>query len=240
MIELEDLSIGYPVKRKKKDIHDTLASNINANLDYGQLICLVGVNGVGKSTLLKTISGFIPPVSGNIWISDESKENRSSITDLREVEKSKLLGVVLTRNEDNELLSVYDVVSLGRTPYTGIWGSLSEHDKVIVDDAIKLVGIESLRDRFINELSDGERQKVMIAKALSQETSAIILDEPSAFLDYPSKEELMRLLVKLAHEEHKAILLSSHDLDIIRRFADGYWIMEKQSGKVVLHTSPDY
>lgn len=238
MIELEDLSIGYPVKRKKKDIHYTLAANINATLDYGQLICLVGVNGVGKSTLLKTIAGFIPPVSGRIWISDESM--KSSITDLSEVEKSKLLGVVLTRNEDNELLSVYDVVSLGRTPYTGIWGSLSEHDREIVDNAIRLVGIESLRNRYINELSDGERQKVMIAKALSQETSTILLDEPSAFLDYPSKEELMRLLVKLAHEEHKAILLSSHDLDIIRRFADGYWIMEKKSGKVVLNTSPDY
>lgn len=238
MIELEDLSIGYPVKRKKKDIHYTLASNINATLDYGQLICLVGVNGVGKSTLLKTLAGFIPPVSGRIWISDESR--KISITDMSEVEKSKLLGVVLTRNEDNELLSVYDVVSLGRTPYTGIWGSLSEHDREIVDNAIRLVGIESLRNRYINELSDGERQKVMIAKALSQETSTILLDEPSAFLDYPSKEELMRLLVKLAHEEHKAILLSSHDLDIIRRFADGYWIMEKKSGKVVLNTSPDY
>ena len=132
------------------------------------------------------------------------------------------------------------MVSFGRIPYLGLWGNLTETDKKIIDSSFEKTGIVHLKNCYFDELSDGERQKVMVAKALAQQTPVILLDEPSAFLDYPSKEDLMKLLKNLAHSENKSILLSSHDLDIIRRFADDYWIMEKNMGEVILRTSPTY
>lgn len=237
MIEIDNLTIGYKTNKKSKLA--PLAESLNAVLPEGKLTCLVGINGVGKSTLLKTISGFVKPLSGNIRIKGDNGE-LLSMSNLSELEKSRLLSVVLTERGDVSHLSVYDVISFGRIPYAGLWGVLSEHDKAIIDDAIKKVEIAHLCSRNYDELSDGERQKVMVAKALAQQTPVIILDEPSAFLDYPSKEELMQMLLRLAREENKAILMSSHDLDIIRRYADGYWIMEKNMGKVVLRTSPTY
>lgn len=238
MIKLQNLSIGY--KRKKQSYSAPLATALNAELKAGELTCLVGVNGVGKSTLLKTISGFVNPLAGDVWIKNPLDGKEYSIAHLNELEKSRLLSVVLTERGEVSHLSVYDVVSFGRIPYAGLWGKLTENDRQLIDDAFVKVGIVHLKERSFDELSDGERQKVMVAKALAQQTPIIILDEPSAFLDYPSKEELMDLLRSLAHNENKAILLSSHDLDIIRRYTDNYWIMEKKMGEVCITTSPTY
>lgn len=230
MIQLDNLTIGYQSRRRKV----VVAENLCACTEDGSLVCLAGVNGVGKSTLLRTIGGFQPPLGGSVQAG--SGNRKASVESMTQTERSRMIGVVLTERTDLARLSVYDIVSFGRTPYSGLLGNLSEEDCTAVDYAIRLTGIESLKDRDAGTLSDGERQKVMIAKALAQQTPVIILDEPSAFLDYPSKNDLMRLLHRLAHEEGKTILLSSHDLDIVSRTADCFWVMERQEGKSVIHS----
>lgn len=230
MIQLDNLTIGYQSRRRNV----VVAENLCACTEDGTLVCLVGVNGVGKSTLLRTIGGFQSPLGGSVLAG--SGNLKASVESMTQAERSRMIGVVLTERTDLARLSVYDIVSFGRTPYTNLLGDLSEEDRTAVDDAIRLTGIESLKNRDVGTLSDGERQKVMIAKALAQQTPVIILDEPSAFLDYPSKMELMRLLQRLAHEERKTILLSSHDLDIVSRTADCFWVMERQEGNTVIHS----
>lgn len=230
MIQLDNLTIGYQSRRRIV----VVAENLCACTEDGTLVCLVGVNGVGKSTLLRTIGGFQSPLGGSVLAG--SGNLKASVESMTQAERSRMIGVVLTECTDLARLSVYDIVSFGRTPYTNLLGNLSEEDRTAVDDAIRLTGIESLKNRDAGTLSDGERQKVMIAKALAQQTPVIILDEPSAFLDYPSKMELMRLLQRLAHEERKTILLSSHDLDIVSRTADCFWVMERQEGNTVIHS----
>ena len=227
MIRLDNLSIGY---LSGKHHSKPVAENLCAETADGSLVCLVGVNGIGKSTLLRTIGGFQKPLAGSVTVGSGSKT--ASVTDMTQSERSRMIGVVLTEHSELARLTVYDIVSFGRIPYTGLLGTLSDADHSAVRDAIRLVGIGHLAGRYVSTLSDGERQKVMVAKALAQQTPVILLDEPSAFLDYPSKEELMRLLLRLAHDEGKTILVSSHDLDIVRRFSDSFWIMENPSGTV--------
>ena len=231
MISLEDLSIGYGGRRGPS----TVGENLTAYMPDGTLTCLVGVNGIGKSTLVRTIAGFLPPVSGQVLVGKAG--SAKSVTSMSGAELARITGVVLTTHSEMADLSVWDVVSFGRTPYTGIMGTLSDEDCEAIETAIQMVGIDSLVRRNADDLSDGERQKVMIAKALAQQTPVIILDEPSAFLDYPSKEELMRILRRLAHDEGKTVLLSSHDLDIVRRYADMFWIMERKDGSVIMRSS---
>ena len=230
MIELDNLSIGYTSGHHRK----VVAEHLCANTDDGTLVCLVGVNGVGKSTLLRTVGGFQKPIAGRVLAG--AAECVQSVEAMTQRERSRLIGVVLTERSDLSRLSVFDIVGFGRMPFTGLLGTLTDSDNIAVREAISLVGIDDLSERDIDTLSDGERQKVMIAKALAQQTPVIILDEPSAFLDYPSKEELMRLLLRLARDEGKTILLSSHDLDIVRRFADSFWIMENVSGVAAIRT----
>ena len=236
MITLKGLSIGYMNGRHTKCV----ARGIDAGMKEGSLTCLVGSNGIGKSTLLRTIAGLVPPLEGSILIKDNATGELTDTGLLNDVDRARLISVVLTGHGDENMLSVYDVVSFGRIPYSGLWGGLSDADKDAISPAIGLVGIESLAECDINRLSDGERQKVMIAKALAQQTPVILLDEPSAFLDYPSKHELMRLLVNLAHNEGKTILLSSHDLDIISNYADSYWIMERSDAGSTLRQAKEY
>ena len=228
VIRIDNLSIGYRQRRHSVPV----ASGLCAEAADGLLICLTGVNGVGKSTLLKTVCGFMPPLSGEVLIGSDDGVRR--VSEMSRQELSQRIGVVLTGRTELTHLTVLDVVGMGRTPYTGLFGNLSDADNKAVEQAIAMTGIAQLSERYADTLSDGERQKVMIAKALAQQTPVIILDEPSAFLDYPSKEELMRLLQRLAHDEGKTILLSSHDLDIVSRTADGFWIMEKENGKVLI------
>ena len=219
-VVLKNLSIGYTQKGNEK----VVAQGLNAAINSGELTCLLGCNGVGKSTLLRTLSAFQPALGGDIMLdSDGSLHPLTSYTDK---ELSRMIGIVLTEKPDVRNMTVEDLVGMGRSPYTGFWGTLSADDKQIVADAIRMVGIEPLRGRMIHTLSDGERQKVMIAKALAQQTPIIYLDEPTAFLDYPSKVEMMQLLRRLAHEQQKTIFLSTHDVELALQLSDCLWLME--------------
>jgi len=145
---------------------------------------------------------------------------------LTDKERSRLIGIVLTEKPDVQNMTIEELVGMGRSPYTGFWGTLDSDDEAIVSEAIRLVGVESLKGRMIHTLSDGERQKVMIAKALAQQTPIIYLDEPTAFLDFPSKVEMMQLLRRLAVEEQKTVFLSTHDVELSLQLADCIWLME--------------
>jgi iron complex transport system ATP-binding protein len=222
-IQLKNLSIGYLNKQGAK----VIATDINATIYSGELTCLLGANGVGKSTLLRTLSGFQPKLSGEISVFGKSVESFSG------KELSQTIGIVLTEKIDVRDMTVRDLISLGRNPYTGFWGKLSDKDEIVINEAIAYLKIEELSGRSIHTLSDGERQKVMIAKALAQKTPIVYLDEPTAFLDFPSKVEIMRFLHFLAVQSGKTIFLSTHDLELALQIADKLWLMDKQKGLTV-------
>lgn len=219
-IVLKDLGIGYTTKHGVR----VVAEHINGAIRSGELTCLLGANGVGKSTLLRTLSAFQPKTSGEILFAEEDKQSRE-ISDMSDKELSRKIGVVLTEKPDVRNMRVRELVSLGRSPYTGFWGTYSKEDLQIVDESIALVGIESLSKRMVHTLSDGERQKVMIAKALAQQTPVIYLDEPTAFLDYPSKVEVLQLLSLISRQAQKTIFLSTHDVELALQLADTIWLM---------------
>lgn len=218
-IELSNLTIGYLSKNNRK----VVAQDITATIYGGELTCLLGANGIGKSTLLRTLSAFQPKLDGEINILNKEIESYS------EKQLSTLLGVVLTEKCEIKNMSVRELIGLGRSPYTGFWGTLTQKDKEVVDNAISMVKIENLSSRMVHTLSDGERQKVMIAKALAQETPIIFLDEPTAFLDFPSKVEIMQLLHRLSRQTGKTIFLSTHDLELALQIADKIWLIDHQS-----------
>lgn len=222
-IHIENLSIGYPGKGDVK----VVASGICADINGGELTCLLGANGVGKSTLLRTLSAFQPKLDGEIHI--QGKE----IGDYTDKQLSRVISVVLTEKCEIRNMTVNELIGLGRSPYTGFWGTLSKEDKEIVERSIALVGIPHLTHRMVHTLSDGERQKVMIAKALAQETPVIYLDEPTAFLDFPSKVEMMQLLHHLSRQTDKTIFLSTHDLELALQIADKIWLMDKVNGVTI-------
>ena len=235
-IQLRNLSIGYQTRHGVK----TVAEGISGSILSGQLTCLLGPNGVGKSTLLRTLSAFQPKTGGEVLFrsqesgvrrqesgvgSQESGDGYREIATFSDKELSRLIGVVLTEKPDVRNMTVRELVSLGRSPYTGFWGTYSKEDLRVVDEAITLVGIEALRQRMVHTLSDGERQKAMIAKALAQQTPVIFLDEPTAFLDYPSKVEMLQLLRRISREAEKTIFLSTHDVELALQLADTLWLM---------------
>lgn len=219
-IRINNLSIGYRSKNDTK----LVASNITTTIYSGELTCLLGANGVGKSTLLRTLSAFQPRLSGEIALLGHD------IQDYSDKELSTIVGVVLTDKCDIRNMSVRELIEMGRSPYTGFWGRLGKEDKRVVEEAIALVRIENLVSRMVHTLSDGERQKVMIAKALAQETPVIYLDEPTAFLDFPSKVEIMQLLHQLTRTTDKTIFLSTHDLELALQIADKIWLMDRDKG----------
>jgi iron complex transport system ATP-binding protein len=222
-IRLKNLTIGYSSKSNTKKVSE----HIDASIQSGELTCLLGVNGAGKSTLLKTLSTFLPKLAGKIFIQGKDIDLFS------DKELSRIIGVVLTERNELHNLTVSELVAMGRSPYTGFWGRLRKEDKKMVEQSIALVKIEDLATRMMHTLSDGERQKVMIAKALAQETPVIYLDEPTAFLDFPSKVEIMQLLLRLTRETNKTIFLSTHDLELALQIADRIWLMSKNSGIIV-------
>ena len=222
-IHIENLSIGYPGKSDVKVVADGICAGINS----GELTCLLGANGVGKSTLLRTLSAFQPTRGGEIRIQGKEIE---SYTDKQ---LSRVISVVLTEKCDIRNMSVTELIGLGRSPYTGFWGTLTKEDRQVVERAVALVGIPHLAHRMVHTLSDGERQKVMIAKALAQETPVIYLDEPTAFLDFPSKVEMMQLLHHLSRQTDKTIFLSTHDLELALQIADKIWLMDKANGVTI-------
>ena len=215
VISLSQLSVGYSLSHP-------VISDINLELKSGQLACLIGENGIGKSTLLKTLTGFLPKLNGSLLLDNRDIESFS------QRELARQVSIVLTQKPDVQNLTIEEIIGLGRSPYTGFFGRLRAEDRKVVDDAIATMGIEKLRGRMIQTLSDGERQKVMIAKALAQETPVILLDEPTAFLDFPSKAETFQSLQRMAHERDKLILLSTHDLELAVRFSDS--LLEVKAG----------
>lgn len=197
---LDNLTTGYG--------HKTVSRGLNAELQEGRLTCLLGPNGSGKSTLLRTISGAQMPLYGSVTKTD-----------------SRTLSIVLTSRIDVAQLRAWDVVAMGRHPYTGYFGKLTAQDDEIIQEAMRTTQTLPFRNRNMTSLSDGEAQKVMIAKALAQQTLVILLDEPSAFLDFPSKVSLMLMMRNLAHNHGKTILLSTHDVSLALKTADTLWLM---------------
>lgn len=216
VIETQDLTIGY----KTKVIH----SHLNLNLKEADLTSILGVNGSGKSTLIRTLCGFIPPLGGKIFIMGRE------ITSYTKEELSSILSVVLTERVSDGGLTVYEIVAMGRYPYTGFFGKLSSRDKEVIERSMYDVGVGDMRDLYISELSDGERQKVMIAKSLAQESKIIILDEPTSFLDLRSRMETISLLRRLAVDKKMTFLLSLHDLELSLQYSDSLWIMSRGGG----------
>ena len=221
-IELKGLTTGY----KQRGGEAVVSKDLNATLNTGELTCLLGPNGAGKSTLLRTLCAFQPALGGTVQVMGHE------LNSYKQHELAKLISVVLTDNGGVKNMTSFDVVGMGRSPYTGFWGRLNEKDKAVVGKCFQWVGIEDLKERKMSTLSDGECQKVMIAKALAQETPIVFLDEPTAYLDYPSKIQMMMLLLRLARTLKKTIFLSTHDLEHALQVADQIWLLDKEHGLV--------
>lgn len=231
IITTHDLQIGFPA-RGARCSPKVVASEINVALEGGEIVCLLGPNGSGKSTLIRTLTGLHKPLDGEVQLYNEALNHLSAN------EIAQNVSAVLTDRITIGNLSVYELVAFGRSPYTGWFGSLNKKDEEIVEWAIRSAGIEQFVDRDVLHLSDGERQKVMIARALAQDTSAILLDEPTAHLDLPNRVEIIRLLRKLSHDTGKGILLSTHELDLALKAADTLWLIDRQ-GRVITGTPED-
>jgi iron complex transport system ATP-binding protein len=215
ILQTEGLQTGYLVAGKKLPVSDKMPA---LDIRSGQLICLLGPNGSGKSTLLRTLAGLQPPLAGSVAITGR--------TDLSSAQLAKKISLVLTDRITGNNLDVHSLVALGRYPWSDWLGGLDEADLAAIDRAIEATGIEALRNRKLHTLSDGENQKVMLARALAQDTPLLMLDEPTAHLDLPSRIRLMRLLHRLARELNKGILLSTHELDLALQVADEVWLLE--------------
>ncbi len=220
IIEAKGLNIGYKSRKTTTTIH----TGLDFKLFGGQLTCMLGPNGAGKSTLLRTVSASQPPLEGSLRLLGKS------ISEYSEKELSRHVGLVLTEKTNAGGLTVRQLVGLGRQPHTGFFGRLSKQDEMIIDYALEATGISHKAHEYTSQLSDGERQKAMIAKALVQECPLILLDEPTAFLDAVSKMEIMTLLHRLAHEEGKAILMSTHDIEQALVTADSIWLLTPHKG----------
>jgi iron complex transport system ATP-binding protein len=217
IFEAKDLSIGYSQK-------NTLLKNLNFEIKSNQIIGLVATNGTGKSTLIKSLSGSIPVLSGSILVDGKN------INSFHKKELAKKIALVLTDKPNLTGIKVRDLVEIGRYPHTGIFGKLTTKDTEITNEAILLCGISHLTDKFCNELSDGEFQKAMLARAIAQETSILFLDEPTSFLDYPSKLNLMKLLSELTAKKNTSIIIASHDLELLKEFTNQLLIIKRNHG----------
>ena len=215
LLTTNQLAIGYP--RRGGDA--VVCSGIDLRLEPGQLVCLLGPNGAGKSTLLRTLAGLQPMLSGRVTLGGDD------LATLDRRELARRLAVVLTERRLPGLMTARELVGLGRHPFTDWSGRLAEDDRRAVDDALDLMGASDLAERPVGQLSDGERQKVVIARALAQDPRVLVLDEPTAFLDLPRRVALMRRLRELARRTGKAVALSTHDLDLALRSADRLWLL---------------
>lgn len=216
LLHTEALRIGYEAPRQEVIV---IADQLNLTLQAGQLVCLIGPNGAGKSTLLRTLAGMQKPLAGRVLLGADE------LHALNAQEMARRMSVVLTEHPAPGLLTGHQLIALGRHPYTDWLGRLSAEDESHVEEAIHLVGAQSFAERPVAELSDGQRQKIFVARAVAQDTPLMLLDEPTAYLDLPRRVELMRLLKHLAHHTGRAILLSTHDLDLALRSADQMWLM---------------
>ena len=215
ILQTSNLSIGYTSKKEKNSI----ASNINLSLEKGKLIALIGANGIGKSTLLRTITGIQKPLSGTVFL------NKKNIHELDSLTLAQNLSVVLTEKLPPSNLTVFELIALGRQPYTNWLGQLSAADREKIKQAIALTQLEHLANKKYYEISDGQLQIVLIARALAQDTPIIILDEPTTHLDLVHKVSVFKLLKKLSSETNKCILFSTHDVDLAIQLSDQMIVM---------------
>lgn len=222
LLKIENLETGFDV-RKENSIR--LHHGLDFELKKGQFISILGLNGAGKSTFLRTLLGFQKALFGDIFY------DGILLHDLNVKELAKKVSVVLTDKIDESFLTVYEIVSTGRYPYSGFSGRLSEEDHTFINQALTLVGMKQFSKRNFQQLSDGEKQKVMIARSLAQQTPLIFLDEPVAYIDAPGKVEIMELLKYLSHHYEKGILVATHELEGAIRFSDELWLLGN-SGEV--------
>ncbi|MCC6615851.1 MAG: ABC transporter ATP-binding protein [Anaerolineae bacterium] len=222
-LQTHDLSIGYPVPRRAPV---ALLSGYDVTLRAGELVCLIGPNGAGKSTLLRTLAGLQAPLAGHVCIDGQD------VTQMDARARAQRIGIVLTERQSPGLLTGYGLVALGRHPYTDWMGRLSARDEAVVQWAVDAVAAADYAARPLEEMSDGQRQKLLIARALAQEPAVLLLDEPTAYLDLACRIEIMRLLRDLARTTGRAILLSTHDLELALHMADRIWLLADG----VLHT----
>lgn len=215
-IKIDNLSIGYGTRGKD---HFILRDGLCYSANKGEMVALIGSNGIGKSTLLRSLVGFQDYFLGDVTI------NGRSVKSFSVQERARMISFVSTEVISISNMNVYDLVAYGRFPHTNQFGRISGHDKVIIDKAISDVGLQGFEGKSIAQISDGERQRAMIARALAQDTPIIILDEPTAFLDISNKYEIFHLLQVVAREQQKTIVLSTHDLNIALREVDKLWIL---------------
>ena len=219
VLTASNLSIGYATKKEKI----LIAKELNINLEKGKLIALIGENGIGKSTLLRTLSGIQRPLDGTIYL------NNKNIKEFSQAELAQNLSLVLTDKLPPSNLTVFELIALGRQPYTNWLGKLTENDLKKIQEAISLTQIEHLSNKKYYEISDGQFQNVLVARALAQDTPLIILDEPSTHLDLFHKVSLFKLLKKLASETDKCVLFSTHDIDLAIQIADQMIVMTENN-----------
>ncbi len=218
ILSTHGLTIGYQSKRGLRE----LEKDLNIKIHNGELVCLIGPNGCGKTTLMRTIAGLQKPLKGHTVISG------IDVKKIKPHQYARLLSLVLTDKINVGGLKVIDIVSIGRYPYTNYFAKLKPRDHELIERSLDSVHLKDYKDRFFHELSDGEKQRVLIAKALAQDTPLIMLDEPTAHLDLPSRVEIMNILKRLAKETGKAIFLSTHELDLALQTADTIWLMNKE------------
>lgn len=225
MISCNHLTIGYGTRVVQRDLSFTIAD--------GELVALLGANGCGKSTLLRTLAGLQQSLGGECRFSfSEAFQQRSDLA----ARRSKYIALVLTERLSVDSATVRDVVAMGRYPYTSFLGTLTAADNRIVNEAMQQVDVLDLADTFYNDHSDGEKQRILIAKALAQQTPVILLDEPTAHLDLPSRIKTLNLLRSIAHEQNKTILISTHELDLALRTADRVLLMYTKNEGIAIDT----
>jgi iron complex transport system ATP-binding protein len=219
MLQAKNLTIGY-------EKSNPLIEGINFDCAAGTLVILLGVNGIGKSTLLKTLCGLLDPLNGTVSFDERN------IFDTPPNERAKLISGVFTGRDFDPYISVREFVTLGRYPYTNWLGSLTDSDKDKINHALQTLGLSHLADKKVHQISDGERQKTLIAKALAQDTPIIIMDEPTAFLDYKNKAELLDTIRHLASGQNKIIIISTHDISSSLPYSDKAFLIS-ESGKFI-------
>ena len=212
MIKLNDITLSFGSRR--------LIDRASAHFECGRMTALLGRNGTGKSTLLRAIASLGEVQGGVIEIGGRD------LCDLSNAELARMVAFVNTERVSVEAMTAYDLVAVGRSPYTDWSGRLRSSDHEVIERSIRIAGVEHLADRYVDTLSDGECQRVMIAKALAQDTPAILLDEPTSYLDMPNRYELCTLLGRLAHDEGKCVLFSTHELDIALTLSDNIALVD--------------
>lgn len=215
ILTIQDLTIGYQSKKEKQIV----AHNIDTNINAGDFVCILGKNGIGKSTLLRTIAQVQPSLAGAIKLKEKELQSFSS------VQLAKEISLVLTESLPESNLSVYELIALGRQPYTNWSGALKKSDKKIIDEVVQLTQLEDLLYKKHFQLSDGQLQRVLIARALAQETPLIILDEPTAHLDVVNSLQTFKLLKELSEKLQKTIIVSTHQIDLALQFSSELWLM---------------